>query len=104
MTVNFMVDNLFNNYWVISKWLNMFNDRRQGNYTSNINNDSGFLDKYSTQISVFGLDEYNNRIIEFKYYGAFPTSLGGIKYSDRDSNELESTFDYSFSQFEPILL
>jgi hypothetical protein len=104
MTVDFMVDNLFNNYWVINKWLNMFNDRRKGNYTSNIADDSGFLDKYSTQISVFGLDEYNNRIIEFKYYGAFPTSLGGIKYSDRDSNELASTFDYSFSQFEPILL
>jgi len=104
LAVNFMIDNLFNNYWVIYKWLNFLNDARTSTYSSSIENDTGFLDKYSTTISVYGLDEFNKRIIEFKYYNAFPTGLGGIKYSDRDPSELESNFEYSFFQFEPILL
>jgi hypothetical protein len=104
MTVNFMVDNMFNNYWVIYKWLNLLNDAKKSLYMSGIKEDEGYLDKYSTSISVFGLDEYNNRVIEFKYSNAFPTSLGGIKYNDRDPKEIESSFEYAFFQFEPILL
>lgn len=104
LSVNFMVDNMFNNYWVIYKWLNILNDARSSLYNSSIQKDTGFLDKYQTTISVYGLDEYNKRIIQFNYYNAFPTGLGGIKYNDRDPTELESSFQYSFFQFEPILL
>jgi len=104
LNVNFMVDNMFNNYWVIYKWLNILNDARNSLYNSSIENDTGFLNEYGTTITVFGLDEYNNRIIQFNYYNAFPTGLGGIKYNDRDPSELESSFEYSFFQFEPILL
>lgn len=104
LNINFMVDNLFNNYWVIYKWLNFLNDAKTSLYNSNMEKDTGFLDKYSTTISVYGLDEYNNRIIQFNYYNAFPTALGGIKYNDRDPSELESNFEYTFFQFEPILL
>lgn len=103
-TVNFTIDNMFNNYWVIYKWLQMFNDERDGIYKSPMLKDQGLSKNYNTIISVFGLDEYNNRVIEFKYYGAFPTSLGGITYSDRDPSELESTFDFVYSQFEVNLL
>lgn len=104
LAVNFMIDNMFNNYWVIYKWLNILNDAKKSLYTSNIKQDEGLLDKYSTTISIFGLDEYNNRVIEFKYSNSFPVSLGGIKYSDRDPKEIESTFEFAFFQFEPILL
>lgn len=103
-TINFTVDNMFNNYWVIYKWLQIFNNEKQGGYESNVPRDTGLLKNYETNISVFGLDEYNNRVIEFKYHHAFPTNLGGISYSDRDSGELESTFDYTYHQFESILL
>jgi hypothetical protein len=103
-TVNFTVDNMFNNYWVIYKWLQIFNDEREGGYNTNIPKDIGLLKNYETNISVYGLDEYNNRVIEFKYHHAFPVNLGGITYSDRDPNELESTFDFVYYQFESILL
>lgn len=103
-TVNFTVDNMFNNYWVIYKWLQIFNDERRGGYESNVPKDTGLLKNYDTNISVYGLDEYNNRVIEFKYYHAFPVNLGGITYSDRDPGELESTFDFTYHQFESILL
>ncbi len=104
MDVNFMVDNMFNNYWVIYQWLNVLNDDMRSIYNSQLPNDSGKLSKYNTTITVYGLDEYNKRVIQFNYYNAFPTLLGGIKYSDRDPSEMESNFSYSFSQFEPILL
>ena len=102
--INFTVDNMFNNYWVIYKWLQIFNSEKESIYKSKVTNDTGSLKNYETTISIFGLDEYNNRVIEFKYYHAFPVSLGGITYSDRDSNELESTFEYVYHQFEAILL
>jgi hypothetical protein len=105
LKVDFMVDNMFNNYWVINKWLNSLNDARTGLYTPNINTEKNtHLDKYQTTITVFGLDEYNNRVIQFNYYNAFPISLGGINYSDRDPSEMSSSFEYSFYQFESILL
>jgi hypothetical protein len=103
-TIDFTVDNMFNNYWVIYKWLQLFNDERIGNYSSQLPRDTGSLKNYETNMSVFGLDEYNNRVIEFKYYHAFPVSLGGIKYSDRDPNEIKSSFEYVYHQFEANLL
>jgi len=102
--INFTVDNLFNNYWVIYKWLQLFNDERKGFYSSRLDDDKGQLKNYETNLTVFGLDEYSNRIIQFNYYHAFPVSLGGINYSDRDPDELESFFEYSSHQFESILL
>ena len=103
-TVNFTVDNMFNNYWVIYKWLQIFNDEREGVYRSSLFNDSGEVDNYSTTITVYGLDEYNNRVIEFLYFNAFPVFLGGINYSDREPTELESTFEFVFGQFKINLL
>lgn len=103
-TVNFTVDNMFNNYWVIYKWLQIFNDEKEGVYNSKRPLDDGGLSNYETTISVFGLDEYNNRVIEFLFYHAFPVFLGGINYSDRESGELESTFEFTYGQFETNLL
>lgn len=103
-TVNFTVDNMFNNYWVIYKWLQIFNDERQGVYSSKVVNDPATLDSYSTTMVVYGLDEYNNRVIEFQFFNAFPVYLGGIGYSDRESGELESTFEFSYGQFKTNLL
>ncbi len=102
--INFTVDNQFNNYWVIYKWLQILHDENKAIYESKIPKDVGTLKNYETNISIFGLDEYNNRVIEFKYKHAFPVTLGGISYSDRDGNEMESTFEYAYHQFEAILL
>jgi hypothetical protein len=108
-TVRFTVDNRFNNYWVIYRWLNLLNDDKEGVYdhtdlTSSIaGGDRTKLKalpnmEYRSDISIFALDEYNKRIIEFLYTNAFPINLGGIEYSYRDSGEIESSFTYSYSQ------
>jgi len=101
--VNFTVDNRFNNYWTIFKWLNLFNDQRSGTFdSSNLlpdpkNNKKDIL-VYAANISIFALDEYDKRSVEFKYINAFPTALGGITFNNRDPGEIETFFTFNYSQ------
>lgn len=106
VTVNFTVDNMFNNYWVIYKWLDFLNNDKIGIYDSEepdlLKNVPMKLSKiqnqYKSTISVFGLDEYNKRVIEFKYTNALPVSLNGINYNYRDPSEMVSGFEFYFDQ------
>lgn len=97
-TVNFTIDNRFNNYWVIYSWLNLLNHDKEGIYDRDDRLPTSPKLDYRSNITVYALDEYNKRIVEFLYTDAFPTSLGGINYNYRDSGELESEFTYSYSQ------
>lgn len=94
LKVNFTVDNQFNNYWFLYKWMQALNDNRTGSAATQMT-----LEDYATDISIFGLDEYNTRVIKFDYIGAFPVSLAGIDYSDRDSTEMTSIFEFGYSRF-----
>ena len=108
LTVNFTVDNRFNNYWVIYTWLNMLNNDKTGSYdenqltipTTSMQNPGSSAPNYQyrANISIFALDEYNKRIVEFLYKDAFPTNLGGIDYSYRDASEIETNFTFEYSQ------
>lgn len=103
-SVNFTIDNRFNNYWVIYKWLSILNDHKNSLFDSdnitNLEHKNEFAAQYyMTDISIFALDEYNKRVVEFLYTKAFPTKLGGINFSDRDSAEAESTLEFAYSQF-----
>jgi hypothetical protein len=103
LTVNFTVDNRFNNYWTIYKWLNLLNHDRTGIYnSSDILPENKFNNKdilvYAANISIFALDEYDKRSIEFKYINAFPTALGGISFNNRDPGEIETSFTFNYSQ------
>jgi len=115
-TVNFTIDNRFNNYWVLYSWLNLLNNDKTGVYDENElvpiihGGDRNKLKQnpnleYRSDISIFALDEYNKKTVEFVYTNAFPISLGGINYNYRDPGEVESSFTYSYSQFvvKPVL-
>jgi hypothetical protein len=115
-TVNFTIDNRFNNYWVLYSWLNLLNNDKTGVYDENElvpiiqGGDRNKLKQnpnleYRSDISIFALDEYNKKTVEFIYTNAFPISLGGINYNYRDPSEVESSFSYSYSQFivKPVL-
>jgi len=109
-SVNFTVDNRFNNYWVIYRWLDILNDDKTGTY-----DEDGLVDpaklkgrtidakgipnmEYRSDITIYALDEYNKRTMEFLYTNAFPISLAGIDYNYRNPEEIESSFTYSYSQ------
>ena len=110
--VNFAVDNEFKNYWIIYKWLQLFNDPRNstfgrpeifkaGEYPQF---DPKTLYDYTTTITAFALDEYNNRKAEFSFYNSFVTKLGNYNYNFRDSEEIDCTFEFVFNQFEVQLI
>jgi len=87
LPVNFIVDNNFQNYWVLWKWLDALNTARQSLYAGSdfyetILEDTGrgTLLEYQSNFSVISLNEYNQPLVNFSFYNAFITSLGSIEY------------------------
>jgi len=104
VTVNFTIDNQYNNYWTIYKWINLLHDEYTGVFdSSGLIQDERFKD-YQTDLTIYGLDEYNNERIKFNYTKAFPTELGGINFTYREDGEIESSFTFVYSQLHTSLL
>lgn len=104
VTVNFTIDNGFNNYWVLYKWLDLMHDEREGLYdASGLVTDEDFKD-YQTDITLYGLDEFNNQRIAFTYTKAFPVTIGSIEYNYRDSAEITSSMTFVYSQIHSKLI
>lgn len=105
--VNFTVDNEYNNYWFLWKWLQVLNDPKDSLY---VGRKLGGLDDskdkymYVSDFHLIARDEYNNPKIRFDYTECFITTLGGIDYNQRDPNEIECSFEFSFNQFYATLL
>ncbi len=118
LVVNFTVDSLFNNYWVLYKWLNLLNDEKSSSYdgqnllntpniataNKNFNVSDGPPVQYQADITLYGKDEFDNNIIKFLYKNAFPVSLGNIDFNYRSADEIETTFEFGFSQLNVELL
>jgi hypothetical protein len=99
LTLNFVVDNRYHNYYLLWKWFAGLNDPKRSIYTVEPNNPKmrGLYD-YQTNMTIFGLDEYNKKVIEFKYLHVFPIGLGGIEYSYQDTGGLVSNVTFQFDQ------
>lgn len=107
LTVNFTVDNSYNNYYILWKWLDALNSAVENTYGGS-NSSSSFEDlvtgdqfEYQTTLFVQALDEYNQPTLEFVFTKAFLTNLGAINYSYRTGNQLiESTATFHYSQLD----
>jgi len=114
ITVNFTVDNTFSNWWVLWKWLNLINNARESILDSEglvtlPSSPAGYsgpanLQPYQTIVTVYGLDEYNVKKIQWTFTKAFITNLTGITYNYKDPEQIESSFSFSFSQLIAELL
>jgi hypothetical protein len=109
VTVNFTIDNQFNNYWVIHTWLNALREASTGLYATAADhgkNFSGYMlhKDYATDLTVLGLDEYHNEIVKWVYKHAFPTALGEISFNNRSAQEIETNFQFVFAEVECVLL
>ena len=110
ISVNFVVDNDYKNYYVLWRWLAVLNDPRLSIYdgtpgalmTAAASMESGMVNEYQTTFSILALNEYNETVVEFVYHNAFITNLRGINYSYRDGEILETTADFQFNQFNMI--
>jgi hypothetical protein len=118
VSVNFTIDSEFNNYWVIYKWLDLLNDEELSRFNGkdiantvkiepNIKNNPNSLNPpslYQTDITLYAKDEFDDNKVKFIYTKAFPVKLGGIDYNYRTSGEIETTFEFAFSQLKIELL
>lgn len=102
ITVNFVVDSQYNNYYVLWQWLDVMNMAIEDVYggTANANPlEVGDQFEYQTTLRLIAVDEYNAPVIEFIYSKAFLSILGGLNYSYREGTALvESTATFHFSQ------
>ena len=101
ITVNYTIDNKFDNYFILYTWLNMQNDQNSSIFNApNFGGETnlGMIGDYSTTINVYALDEYDKPVIQYEYQLAFPTAMGAINASHRDEKENESTFSFDFSK------
>lgn len=109
ISVNFTVDNQFTNYWVIYQWLNLLRDEKEGDAKQivnalNISNSKLLLKDYACTFTLYARDEFNNNIVKFNYFNAFPTKLGNINWNYQDSKEVQSSFEFVFSNITCTLV
>lgn len=106
VNVKFAVDSGYNNYWTMYSWLNLLHDQKTGQYNEiGLMVDGNFSD-YQTDLTLYGLDEYDEKVIQFKYTKAFVTSIDTLEYDSTATGEMElqSGFTFLFSQMhiEPL--
>jgi hypothetical protein len=103
VTIKFEVDNLWSNYWVIYQWLNLMRNDKAG-IMGGISDKQKLIDgaspvrTYSSDMTVYALDEYEEPRIKWTYTYAFPTNLGDIQFSERETKQIECNFTFQFSQ------
>jgi len=105
--IDFTVDNLYRNWWVIYQWLDLLNDEKYSYYNQNdFAKEEAWeaMKDYTANFTIYGLDEYNNKVIKFDYEGAFPLSVASPKYDDTTPNEITSKFEFAFSFFTATLV
>jgi hypothetical protein len=107
VNVNFTVDNDYQNYWFIWKWLQMIHHATDGVYSAGR---IGGVDdpknkfQYAANFHLFARDEYHTPKIRFDYYDCFVVSLGEINYNQRETEEINCSFEFSFNQLDIVLL
>lgn len=106
LNVNFTIDNRFDNYYILYKWLDIQNDDVASQYDfKHLGNDTrGHINEYSSTFTVYALDEYDTPTAKWDYGLAFPTILGGINANFRETSELESNFTFEFGTVTMSLL
>ena len=103
LTINFVIDNGYKNYWIIWSWLNLLNDFKKSTTTAhtigeNSNQIKNPMSEYTSNFTIYAMDEYNNKIVSFKYTSCFPTQLSEIGFSNQDPSETISNATFVFNQ------
>jgi len=113
LDLSFLVDSGYQNYWILWKWLNLFNNYDDS--TSDISSFAGItpsgqitlknkISQYITNFTLFALDEYNNKLVSFKYTDAFITTLGEIKFSHQESGMITGSASFAYNQLHVDLI
>lgn len=98
LAVSFIVDNKYQNYYLLWRWLNIYNEAFTSMYNSLNKPEAANETEYQTTFSLFALNEYNKPAIEFRFHNAFITSLGPINYNYKDAEQVEASAEFTFNQ------
>jgi len=91
-TVNFDVNEHFENWLKILEWMQMINN--------NINVAGNSLDQYAIDASLSIYDNWGTHIINFIFHSMFPINLGDINMSFRDADaNLYSTATFVYNYY-----
>jgi hypothetical protein len=112
LNVRFFIDNGYKNYWILWKWLNLFNDAKtsssvvhmeemRGNKKPKLENP---MMELTSSFVIYALDEYNKKTVAFRYNHVFPVSLSEINFSHQDPSEISCTASFAFNQMDVDLL
>lgn len=106
INMKFQVDSGYNNYWAIYSWLNLLHDQKTGQYNElGLEIDSNFAD-YQTTLTLYALDEYDEKVLKIDYTKCFVTSIDELEYNEQEDGTMEITsgFTFVFSQLHMELL
>jgi hypothetical protein len=113
LTLGMSINNNYTNYWLLWAWLNLWNDTKTSIFDGSLNTsryinpidnpDTSVLD-YVTTFKIYGLDEYNNKLICFTYTNIVLVELSEIEFSYRNSEEIGCTASFVFDQLHVDLL
>lgn len=98
LNVSFVIDNQFKNYYVLWKWLALYNDPKLSEYGGPNQLTNALETEYQTSFSILGLNEYNNTAMEFQFLNAFVTKLGPISYDYKTSEQINCVAEFTFNQ------
>lgn len=96
--LTFKVDSNYLNYFTIYEWINFIYGEKEGRYNEEDLSDSTSFSAYAIPVSIVGLDEYNNPVIQWIFTYAFPTDLSGLSLDYTSTEEIEFTATFVFSQ------
>lgn len=110
LTLNFLVDSGYQNWWILWKWMDLFNQHLQS--TSEIVTKREEFDPilvnpfsdYLATFTIFTTDELHRNIMSFAYKGARITNLSEIRYNHQDATEIICSATFDYNQFTAELI
>lgn len=126
LVIKFQIDNNYNNYHFLWMWQKVMNHPTESgmdaywdelknrpykdtqmylgkSYGPQMKYKHNFME-YKSQIVVIGLREYNEPIVKFTFFEAFPVEVAGIEYDYRNHSLLNSQATFEFNNMDVELL
>lgn len=98
VSIKFKIDSNFANYYTLYSWMNLIWNEKEGHYNADKLAKGTSINDYQTKMSIAALDEYDNPVMHWIFTHAFPTSLSSVDWNYQQTEEIECTATFLFSQ------
>lgn len=98
VSITFKIDSQFANYYVLYSWMNLIWNESEGYFNADKLAKGKSINDYQTKMSIVALDEYNKPTIQWLFTRAFPTSLSSVELNYQQTDEIDCSATFLFSQ------